>query len=557
MSRWIVTSAWPYSYSMPHLGNFVGSLLSADIFARYMRLKGENVVFVTGSDEHGTAIEVEALKRKITPFELTSEIHQKIVNTLKRFDISTDNYTRTHNPVHINFVREFFSKIDQNGYIFKKNDEQFFCNNDQLFLPDRLIIGSCPKCKYESARGDQCEECSILLDPTQLIQPKCSICNNSPEIRNTDQWYFDLPKFTEKLKVFVDESETLSDNAKNFTVNLLKSGLKPRSITRDNKWGIQSPFSGSNEKTIYVWMEAVLGYVSAVIEHFQQSESWREYWLKSDTNVAFFIGKDNIPFHTIVFPALLMANGDNYSLNFHIGATEYLQFDGQKFSKSKKVGIWLDEALELLPSDYWRFSLIQIRPEVKDTNFTWENLDISINEDLNNSLGNLLQRTVNIVNRYYDGKIPKIQALTSFQTSLMEDTLKTKSNVEKMMKEFRFQRALQDIMNLSRKCNALLNIEEPWKKVKNDVDEAGHTISTVMFTLKAIAIMLLPFIPNSAKKILEQMGVDPEQVNWNDIESFDLQSKSVSKKVTSVFSKIDILEIKEALEINRVKSNME
>ena len=252
-----------------------------------------------------------------------------------------------------------------------------------------------------------------------------------------------------------------------------------------------------------------------------------------------------------------MANGDNYSLNFHIGATEYLQFDGQKFSKSKKVGIWLDEALELLPSDYWRFSLIQIRPEIKDTNFTWENLDISINEDLNNSLGNLLQRTVNIVNRYYDGKIPKIQALTSFQTSLMEDTLKTKSNVEKMMKEFRIQRALHDIMSLSRKCNALLNIEEPWKKVKNDVAEAGHTISTVMFALRAIAIMLLPFIPNSAKKILEQMGIDPEHVNWNDIESFDLQSQSVSKKVISVFSKIDILEIKEALEINRVKSNME
>ncbi len=554
MARWIVCSAWPYAYSIPHLGNFVGSLLSADVFARYLRLKGEDVLFVTGSDEHGTPIEVEAIKKGVAPLELSTKVHEEIVRALDSFDISTDNYTRTHNPVHMEFVRDLFTKVYENGYIFSNFVEQLYCEHEGIFLPDRFVFGTCPHCNYEFARGDQCEDCGALLDPLELVDPKCSICGCTPTRKESAQWFFDLPRFTDQLKRIISQSEYITDNAKRFSLKMIDQGLVPRSVTRDNKWGVPAPFPGASDKTIYVWLEAVLGYVSAVVEYFaekQRRKIWEDYWLKADTNVVHFIGKDNIPFHTIILPALLLATKEGYTMRFHVGATEFLQFENQKFSKSKSVGIWLDEALRLLPCDYWRFSLTLIRPEVKDTNFSWAHLEKSINEELNNQLGNLVMRVLTLINDNFDGKIPKPKVLTDMEVSLLDDVVNARDQVEAHLRAFRFQRALVAIMDLIRSCNSLLNIEEPWKKIKEKREEAEGNLYTVAFALKAAAIMLMPFIPRSASTILKELGFNPEKISWKDIETLYFEKHRVSKTFEPIFSKIDVYNVVKELDFVR------
>ncbi|MFQ5711180.1 MAG: methionine--tRNA ligase [Candidatus Geothermarchaeales archaeon] len=560
MAKWIVTSAWPYSSGVPHLGNFVGSLLSADVFARYLRLRGEDVLFVTGSDEHGTPIEVEAIKRGITPKELTDKVHGEIVEILKEFDISTDNYTRTHNPIHMDFVRNLFGKIYENDYIFARSEDQLYCSHDKIFLPDRFVNGTCPHCGYEMARGDQCENCGTLLDPTQLVDPKCSVCGNTPTKRETTHWYFDLPRFSERLKKFIEQSKTLSENAKSFSLEMIDQGLKPRSVTRSNKWGIPAPFPGAGEKTIYVWLEAVLGYVTAVVEYFTKKmgeDDWRSWWFDGKTNVAFFIGKDNIPFHTVILPSLLMATHDPYSLRFHVGATEFLTFEGRKFSKSMGVGIWLDEALKLLPSDYWRFALTLIRPEVKDTSFSWSHLEKSVNEELNNQLGNLVLRVLNLINRHFDGVIPKPKDLSRSEVSLLNGIGKTRDAVGEQMSNHRFQRALVGVMDLVRECNSLLNIEEPWKKVEVDRDAAGNTLYVVAFALKAIGIMLMPFIPKSASRILKCLGTDTRGIGWRDIETLFKEGQRVRTDLEPIFTKMETSELVEKLKAIREEEKRE
>jgi len=534
---------------MIHLGNLIGSLLSADVFARYLRLRGEEVLYVTGSDQHGTPIEVEALKMRIPPEKLAMKNHEKLVEVLKRFRISTDNYTYTHNPVHIEFVKAFYRKLYDNGYIFEREEEVLYCEKDKIFLPDRFVIGTCPYCGYEYAKGDQCENCKALLSPRELKNAKCVICGEKPIVKRTTHWYFDLPKFSEKLSKFIKSSKTLTENAKKFSLQMIETGLSPRSVTRDNTWGIPAPFPGAEGKVIYVWMEAVLGYISAVIEYFQKKgdeESWKKYWLDKETKIMFFIGKDNIPFHTIIFPALLMATGEDYDLNFYVAATEFLMFEGKKFSKSRRIGIWLDEALEILPADYWRFALMMIRPEVGDTNFTWDFLEKTVNEDLNNQLGNLVNRVLALIERYFKGEIPQPKQMGRMEISLLNETIKTKREVEKFFEEFRLQRALVSIMNLVRKCNVFLNIQEPWRKAKRD--DIRNTLYAIAFTLKAIAIMLLPFIPDTGEKMLRYLGLNPEEITWDSIETDFPEKTMIIKDFKPLFKKINAERLKRKLE---------
>ena len=551
MGRWLITSAWPYVNYMIHLGNLIGSLLSADVFARYLRLKGEEVLFVTGSDQHGTPIEVEALKRGISPESLAMENHEKLVKILKQFKISTDNYTYTHNPIHQQFVREFYKKIYDNGYIFVREEETLYCEKDKIFLPDRFVVGTCPFCGYERANGDQCENCKRLLTPIELLDPKCAICGSTPVIRKTKNWYFDLPKFSEKLRELLEKLEGVTENARKFSLQMIESGLTPRSLTRDNKWGIPAPFPEAEGKTIYVWMEAVLGYISAVIEYFKrkgQEEKWRDYWFNKDTKIAFFIGKDNIPFHTIIFPALLMATEEDYCLNFYVAATEFLMFEGQKFSKSKRVGIWLDEALELLPSDYWRYALLLIRPEVRDTNFTWSFLEGAINNDLNNQLGNLVLRVLTLLKRYFNCEIPRPERVVEEDRRLLEKMNETKQEVEKYFGELRIQRALVAVMDLVRESNALLNLREPWKTIKENIEDAKSTVYVVARVLKGIAIMLYPFIPDASEKIIEYLGIEPKEVTWDDITKDFPEDARVSEEFKQLFNKIEIKKLQAKLE---------
>ncbi len=549
--RWIVTSAWPYAHGIPHLGNLIGSLLSADIFTRYLRLKGHEVILVSGSDEHGTPIEVKALKEGKKPEELTTEVHMKIVDILNKFNIKFDNYTRTHSDVHIKFTQDFYRKIYDNGYIFVKEDEIPYCEKDKLFLPDRFVTGKCPYCGYENARGDQCENCGKLLSPIELIEPKCSICGGSPVIKRTKHFYFDLPRLADKLMNFIKESKTLTENAKNFSLNMLREGLKPRSITRNNKWGIPAPFPGAEDLTIYVWFEAVLGYVSAVKEYFIKKmgspDKWKEWWFDSRTNVAFFIGKDNIPFHTIIFPALLMATHDPYTLRFFIGATEYLNFEGKKFSKSQGIGIWCDEAIELLPADYWRFALTYMRPETKDTNFTWENFEIIINEELNNHIGNLIHRILNLI-KMAGGSIKKADPMTPRQEEIIQLIDEVAKNCDKLYMETRFQRVIHEVLRLVKAANQLINEERPWDKIKEGAeDEYTATLYTCFRAAKVSAIILYPIIPNSSQVILGYFNIGEESITWDNIYKLD-DVVSISKDFSPVFKKISSKDLRKQLE---------
>ncbi|RLI04179.1 methionine--tRNA ligase, partial [Candidatus Bathyarchaeota archaeon] len=511
MGRWLVASAWPYINYVPHLGTIIGSTLSADVFARYLRLKGEEVVFVSGSDEHGTPIELEAIKRNVSPKALTDENHAKVKKLFEDWCISFDNYTRTENPVHKKFVQEFFLKIYKNGYIFTEEIEFPYCPECKRFLPDRFIQGQCPKCGFELARGDQCDLCGWLLEPLKLVNPKCAICGSTPQLKKTKQWYFDLPAFSEEIRKYIEENDRLPVNAKNFSLNLIKEGLKPRPITRDNEWGIPAPFPGAEGKTIYVWMEAVLGYISATMEYFQnlgKLEEWKKYWLEPETRSVYFIGKDNIPFHTIILPALLKASGENYNLPWTVDSTEFLLFKGQKFSKSRRIGVWIDEALKLFPVDYWRYTLLSIRPETRDTSFTWEVFVEKVNSDLNDTLGNLFHRVLTFLDRYFEAKIPKPGKFDKYDLEVLESIQKTQLEFDESIKRFRLQNATNIVMSLSRLANKYVNDKEPWKTIKTNIQETATTIYVATQLVKALTTMFQPRIPLTTDKMWEMLGLE-------------------------------------------------
>jgi len=547
--KWVVTSAWPYAHGTPHLGNIVSSLLSADVFNRYLRLKGYETIMVSGSDEHGSPIEIKAIKLGLDPKELTDKVHQQIKDILKGFNIEFDNYTRTHNTTHIKYVQEVFRKIYNNGYIFSKYDELLYCPKDKLFLPDRFVIGTCPHCGYDGARGDQCENCGKLLDPLDLLNPRCSICDLKPTVKKVKHYYFDLPKFSDKLYRWIKQSKTLSDNSKNFSLQMIKQGLKARSITRNNKWGVPAPFPDAEDLTIYVWFDAVLGYVSAVMEYFEnqdRKDGWMDYWLDENTHIAFFIGKDNIPFHTIIFPSLLMATHDKYTLNFHIGATEWLTFEGQKFSKTKGIGIWGDEAIKLLPGDYWRYTLIYLRPETRDTDFTLSTLEYCVNKELNDDLGNLVHRVLNLIKRYSNGKIEKTKPKTDRQVKLYHMGIQTADKVDKEYMDMRFQRVIYSVMSLVREANAIINHEKPWETWREEPDKVKGLLYILAETLKRISIMLYPIIPESSKKILEYLGLDYREMGWKDIYT-PKDVYLIASEFRPIFYKIDKEEIRNKL----------
>jgi methionyl-tRNA synthetase len=506
----LVTSAWPYLNVTPHLGNLVGSVLSADVFARYCRLKGDEVVMVSGSDEHGTPIEVEAIRLGIHPKELTDRNHAKVVDLFKKWEISFDNYTRTENPTHKQFVTDTLTKIHKNGYIFAQETEMLYCKHCKRFLPDRFVEGKCPYCNNEKARGDQCDACGRLLETTLLIDPYCVICNGKPTVKKTKHWYFDLPKLSQALTDYINNNKQLSSSTKHFSLSLLKEGLKPRAVTRDVEWGIPAPFPGAEGKTIYVWVEAVLGYVSATIEYFKNQsnpEKWKEFWLNKNAKSLYFIGKDNIPFHTIILPALLLASGEDYNLPWNVSATEFLQFKGEKASKSHRIGIFIDEALQLFPADYWRYFLMASRPETKDANFSWELFTERINADLNDSLGNFIHRTLTFIKAQFDGEVPRPQTPEDNARQIL-DALKEKvKEIAEEIEDCKLQAAANTVIAISRMGNQYLNENEPWNLIKKDRNQAATILCAATQIVKALAIVSAPFIPFAAEEIWKTLNL--------------------------------------------------
>ena len=562
MTKWVVTSAWPYSSDVPHLGNLIGSVLSADVFARFQRLIGNEVLFVSGSDEHGTPLEVEAIKRNIPVKQLADENHAKISEIFRRWNISYDNYTRTETPSHKKFVRQLYSDILKNdSYIFTQTERIHYCLVDKRFLPDRFVEGTCPYCGFESARGDQCDRCGRPLDAERLTKAYCVICKNPTELRETTQWFFDLPKLSSYVSDYLSRAE-LTSNVIRFSQAWVKDGLRPRSVTRDSEWGIQAPFPGAERKTIYVWMEAVLGYVSAVIEYFEKRgvpERWQEFWLDPSAKTSFFIGKDNIPFHSIILPSLLRASGTKYNEPYMISSTEFLNFENQKFSKSRKIGIWTDEALEILPVDYWRFSLIALRPEASDVNFGWDSLSEKVNNDLNDAIGNFVHRTLVGVTKFaknsFDLKLRQVpveflKIIAAFKDR-HDRIFEHYANVE-------LQTTCRLIIEQAFDANKFLSSTEPWKTIKTDKEKTLQILYVALTALKLLACELSPIIPETSAKIVTQSGVFKTtngNPSWTDV-SIDPDVPISARAIKPIFSKVNTEELRIKLETLRASKQV-
>lgn len=549
-----VASAWPYVETVPHLGNLIGSVLSADVFARYARLKygKENVIFVSGSDEHGTPIEIEAIKRKVNPKELTDQAHEYVKKLfLETWNISYDNYSRTESEVHKAFVKDFLLGIQK--YIHTEEEELPYCENDKIFLPDRFIKGTCPYCGYEDAKGDQCDRCGRLLSPKLLINPRCAICGSKPIWKKTKHWFFDLDKFSEQLKNWLENSKEMPENVKSVALSWLNEGLKPRSLTRDTSWGIPAPFEGSEGKTIYVWFEALLGYISATVEYFEKfmknSNGWKEFWFGKEVKSYFFIGKDNIPFHAVIFPAMLMATEKGYHLPSVIASTEYLMYEGQKFSKSRRIGVWIDEAPEIMDIDYWRYVLIRLRPEEKDTNFLWREAIRIVNTELNDDIGNYINRVLSMIKRYFNGEVPSLHedVLDEYDKRMIQLIQDVPDKVSELFEKGKLKAGTDEIIKLPREGNAYLNIKAPWDMIKKDKKAVENTLHIGVNSVRTLAILLYPIIPTSAEKIYNQLGLNGiNNERWDNAKELAIRNGHKIGEVSPIFKKI-----KEDFDVNK------
>ena len=505
----LVCSAWPYAHGVPHLGNLIGSLLSGDVFSRYYKMKGFDTLYVSGTDMHGTRIEYVAWKNGKKPRELAFETHKKIKQVLNDFDIELDNYSNTESEVHKKFVDEIFKKLYENGYLIKRKEKQAYCKDCKRFLADRLIYGTCPYCGYEHAYGNQCEKCGHLLKPEELINPHCAFCGGTNIIfKETENWYFDLKKLKKDLEEFV-KGRNWDEKIKKLSLNMLKN-IEPRAVTRDIKWGI--PFPMDKDKTIYVWAEAVLGYISSTIEIKKE----KEFWFGNVKHI-YCIGKDNIPFHTIFFPAELIGSKEDFHLPDKIAYTNYLNWIGnQKFSKSKGIGIFSDEAKYLMNPQLWRFYLLYSRPETKDVIFSWKELDKVINKIFVENVINFIYRALILGKKFGIGRI---------NDEIKKRVKETKEKVEELFEKTLIGKALQEICSLSEFGNKYIQENEPWKTKDKDVIANANYIS------KAISIMLYPFVPKISNEILNMYDIKP---NWDEIKNEKITIFNVKKIVERV-----------------------
>ncbi len=559
MARFIVTAAWPYVNYVPHLGTII-HLISADVYARYLKLRGHEVISVSGSDEHGTPIELEARRKGVPPKDLTNAVHARDLELFKALSIELSNYSRTESFFHKSFVKSFMLKLQENGYIFEQEELLPYCERDKIFLPDRFVEGRCPYCGYERARGDQCDNCGKLLHPTELVSPRCSLCGSKPVFKSTRHWYIDLSKISGKLLEWLKSNDELQESVKEYSLNWITQGLKPRSVTRDTEWGIEAPFPGSQGKTIYVWFDALLGYVSATKEYLEREGrggEFKEWWLNRDVKTVYFIGKDNIPFHSIIFPAMLIASGEPYVLPWRISATEYLLYEGQHFSKSRRIGVWVDEALEIAPGEYWRWVLMRLRPELRDQNFTWSEFYKIVNSELNDDIGNFVNRVLTLIDKL-GGELGKPQNLDPIDVNLIEEARKTAYKAVEAMDSIRFRIATEHILELARLGNKYLNERQPWTLAKERREDAEKALWTAAYIIKLLAHLLTPFMPQTAEKLWNMIGGHGriEEKTWDTELDKPLEKIKISKP-EPLFTKLppDFLDkIETIIEEARIKA---
>lgn len=515
--RYTITAALPYTNGPIHIGHLAGVYVPSDIYARYLRLQGKDVAFICGSDEHGVAISMKAKKEGITPQEVIDKYNAIIKKSFEDFGISFDNYSRTSAKIHHETASAFFKKLYDNGDFIEEVTEQLYDAKAEQFLADRFVTGTCPKCENPEAYGDQCERCGSTLNATDLINPKSTITGETPIIKETKHWFLPLDRYQDFLQKWI-----LEDHAKDWKTNVLgqvkswlDDGLKPRAVTRDLDWGIDVPVEGAEGKKLYVWFDAPIGYISATKEWAaREGKNWEDYWKKEDTKLVHFIGKDNIVFHCIIFPAMLKAEG-SFILPDNVPANEFLNLEGNKLSTSKNWAVWLHEYLIDFPDkqDVLRYALTANAPETKDNDFTWKDFQARNNNELAAVFGNFINRVVVLTNKYYNGIVPTPNELTEVDEQTLAELKAYPAVIASSLERYRFREAQVELMNVARLGNKYLADEEPWKMVKTNPERVQTQMYVALQIASALAILSEPFLPFTSQKLCKMLNI---QLNhWN------------------------------------------
>ena len=549
--RYTITAALPYTNGPIHIGHLAGVYVPSDIYSRYLRLQGKDVAFICGSDEHGVAISMKAKKEGITPQQVIDKYDGIIRQSFIDFGISFDNYSRTSSEIHHKTAQEFFKKLYDNGDFIEEVTEQLYDAKAEQFLADRFVTGTCPKCENPEAYGDQCERCGSTLNATDLINPKSTITGETPILKETKHWFLPLDRYQDFLEKWI-----LQDHAKDWKTNVLgqvkswlDDGLKPRAVTRDLDWGIDVPVEGAEGKKLYVWFDAPIGYISSTKEWAaKEGKNWEPYWKDADTKLVHFIGKDNIVFHCIIFPAMLKAEG-SYILPDNVPANEFLNLEGNKLSTSKNWAVWLHEYLQDFPNqqDVLRYALTSNAPETKDNDFTWKDFQARNNNELVAVFGNFINRVVVLTNKYYDGIVPTPNEFTEVDEATLTELKAYPEVISSSIERYRFREALGEMMNVARLGNKYLADEEPWKMVKENPERVQTQMYVALQIAAALSVLAEPFLPFTSAKLENMLQC---KLNWNDVSTNSdlLPAGSKIGQAELLFSKIEDEEVQKQVD---------
>jgi methionyl-tRNA synthetase len=551
--RYTITAALPYTNGPIHIGHLAGVYVPADIYARYLRQKGEDVLFVCGSDEHGVPITIKAKKEGITPQEVVDKYNEIIKNSFVDFGISFDNYSRTSAKIHHKTASEFFTKLYNDGEFIEEITEQLYDAEANQYLADRFVVGTCPKCGNEESYGDQCENCGTSHNATDLINPKSSITGNVPTLKETKHWFLPLDKHEAFLKEWILEGHKndWKPNVLGQVKSWIDDGLRPRAVTRDLDWGIPVPIKGADGKVLYVWFDAPIGYISATKEWAEQNnKDWEPYWKDKNTKLVHFIGKDNIVFHCIIFPAMLKAHGD-YILPENVPANEFLNLEGNKLSTSKNWAVWLHEYLIDFPEkqDVLRYALTATAPETKDNDFTWKDFQARNNNELVAIFGNFINRVIVLTTKYYNGIVPEAGEFTEVDEETLSVVKEFPHVISRSIERYRFREASQELMSLARLGNKYLADEEPWKVIKLDEERVKTIMNVALQIAAALAVLSEPFLPFTSKKLKGILNIN-DSLTWSDISTKEtfLDANHQINEAELLFAKVEDEEITIQLE---------
>lgn len=540
--RYTVTTALPYANGPLHLGHVAGVYIPADIYVRYLRAKGEDVVFIGGTDEHGVPISIKAKKEGVTPKQVVDRYHKSIKESLKGLGISLDVFGQTSSSIHYDMASDWFKKLSSDGVFTESVAQQYFDEENNQFLADRYIIGTCPNCAHEEAYGDQCENCGTSLSPTDLVNPRSTLSGNKPILKETKHWFLPLEQFEEWLIDWIESKKSLlKPNVYGQVKSWLDAGLHPRAITRDLDWGVPVPVEGGEGKVLYVWFDAPIGYVSFTKQLLENdpNRNWEDYWKKpGDSKLVHFLGKDNIVFHSVIFPSMLKSMGD-YILPQNIPANEFLNLEGDKFSTSKNWAVWLDDYLNDFPdkTDVLRYVLCSILPEQKDADFTWSDFQAKNNNELVANLGNFVNRALVLTNKYWQGEVPEKESLTEQDEAVIDQMNQYPQKISSSIEKHRYKEALGELMKLSSLGNKYLAETEPWKLIKEDENRVKTILNIAVQITAKLSILCEPFLPETSAKLKAMLNL--KTLNWESLEEENIPSGHKINTPSLLFERLD------------------